>query len=486
MADRRVIAGGLVLTGPDWVPARRDLLVDAGRIVAVERPGSLDQVDARRHDAHDRLVVPGLINAHTHSHTLPFRGVARDWTLETSLLHGGWMGGERSEELAELCALLAATEMIASGATGVFDLVAQAGGPSAPGLIATARGYGRSGLRAVVAPMAADRSVHEAVPVIGDCCGIPAPGAQSEEILAACLEFVVGVAGMERVTAAVAPTIPAHCTPELMTGLHALAVDHELRMHLHLAESSPQAQAGRERFGHSITAELHRLGLLDDHLTAAHTIWVDQHDRELLAAAGVVVVTVPGSNLRLGSGVADTRALLDAGIGLAVGTDGANSADALDVLDASRLALLLPRVSANQPAAWPTVEEILDAATSGGAAACGWTDVGRITPGHAADLTFLDLSARAFVPANDVAHQLLSAARAADVTDVMVDGDWVYRDRAFGHDLATATDRFTELTAELHDRLAPVRAKAADEAVRAAGPLANKRRAGVHLVQRTP
>src|SRR5262245_44837173 len=95
---RLVVRGGLVLTGPDWVPAARDLLVDDAVIAAVGPPGAFAGADAAAHRADGRLVIPGLVNAHTHSHTLPARGAARDWTLETSLLHGGWLGAERSAE----------------------------------------------------------------------------------------------------------------------------------------------------------------------------------------------------------------------------------------------------------------------------------------------------------------------------------------------------------------------------------------------------
>ncbi|MEQ6903591.1 amidohydrolase family protein, partial [Nocardioides sp. YIM 152588] len=458
-----LLTGGVVVTGPGWVPVAADVLVDGGAIAAVGAPGSLDGGGhGERVDVSGRLLLPGLVNAHTHSHTLVARGAARDWTLEDSLLNGGWMSAARGAELAELSALLAATEMIASGATGAFDLMAQAGGPDVDGLLAAARGYARAGLRTVLAPMVADRSVHEAVPAIGECCGVPPAGSPAAEVVARCAAFAdalldeAPLGGL--VTPAVAPTILAHCTPELVAGLHTVAAERGLRVHTHLAESKPQALAGAERFGRSITAELDRLGVLDDRLTVAHAIWLSDADRDLLAAAGAVAVTVPGSNLRLGSGIADARATLAAGVRLAVGTDGANSADALDVLDAARLTALLARASTRPAAEWLTVEEVLTAATEGGAAACGWDRVGRIEPGWAADLALLDLGSRAFLPATDLANQALTAARAADVTDVMVAGRWVYRDRTFpGLDVAAAESRFRELAEELLAAAAPAR-----------------------------
>lgn len=476
-AERLVVAGGVVLTGPDWEPRARDLLVEDGSIAALREPGGFDGLDARRHPAGGRLVIPGLVNAHTHSHTLVARGIARTWTLEDSLLHGGWLGAARSAELAELSAVLAGAETLASGAVGVFDLIAQTGGPDLAGLHAAARGYARVGVRAVLAPMVADRSVHEAVPAIGACCGVPPAGLPAGEIVARARSFVETFPALDRVGPAVAPTILAHCTPELATGLHALAVEHGLRVHTHLAESKPQTLAGADRFGHSITRELARLGLLDDRLTAAHGIWLDGADRRLLAEAGAVVVTAPGSNLRLGSGVADTRALLSAGVRIAVGTDGANCADALDALDAARLTTLMSRVGERPAAEWLSVEETLDAATVGGASACGWPTVGRIAPGFAADLAFLDLRARGFTPANDLANQLLTAARACDVTDVMVAGSFAYRDRSVvGLDLAAATERFVELVAEWRERHGALLHHAGVEVRLAASALAELRR----------
>jgi cytosine/adenosine deaminase-related metal-dependent hydrolase len=466
-----MLTGGVVLTGPEWVPQRVDVRIEGDVIVAVGASLSgPDQVDVS-----GRLITPGLVNGHTHSHTLPSRGVARSWTLEDSLLNGSWMAAARSEELAELSALLAATEMIASGATGAFDLVAQTGGPDVAGLAAVARGYHRAGLRTVLAPMVADRTVHSGIPAIGDCCGIPDAGLPASDIVDRCRSFA-SLDLPPLVTAAVAPTILAHCSPALVDGLRDLASELDLRIHTHLAESKPQALAGAERFGHSITAELARVGLLTDRLTVAHGIWLSAADRALLASAGAIVVTVPGSNLRLGSGVANTRALLEAGVPLAVGTDGANSADALDVLDAARLTALLGRSGTSPSWTWLSVEEVLDAATVGGAAACGWSDVGRIEEGYAADLALLNLGSRAFLPANDLPNQLLTAARAADVTDVLVAGRWVYRNRTFPDlDLGHLFDRFRELCFALRASTASVREAATLDTALAAETIATLR-----------
>lgn len=483
MTGRTVIGGALVITGPAWEPAGADLLIEAGAIAAVEPAGTLAGVDAAHVRAADRIVIPGLVNAHTHSHTLVARGAARAWTLEHSLLNGAWMSAERSLELTELATVLMAAESVAGGATAVFDLVAQAPEPTVASLAATVAGHERVGVRAVVAPMVADRPVHPAMGL--SACGAPSAGGTEpdpglvERIIAVNRDFAASLAGHERVRAAVAPTIAAHTSEALVAGLDGVSRDHELRIHTHLAESKPQAAAGADQFG-SIAAELERRGVLDERLTVAHAIWLDHADTRRLADAGSVAVMVPGSNLRLGSGVADARGLRDAGVRLAVGTDGANSADAFDILDAVRLTSLLSRVDERRAERWLTVEEVLDAATVGGAAALGLGATGRIAVGQVADLTFLDARATAFRPALDLSNQLITAARAADVTDVMVAGEFVLRDRRSARvDLAAVRDRFDELVADFLDRTAPARRAAADHAHIHAAELAAARRAQV-------
>lgn len=478
--ERLVLHGGIVLTGPSWVPRSADLLVEGDVIAAIDDPGVFDGADARREELTGCLVVPGFVNAHTHSHTLVARGVARRWTLEVSLLNASWMGADRCRELTRLCALLAGAECLASGATGLFDLTAAGAIPDRDTIDSITEAYSTLGIRARIAPMVSDRSVHEAVPVIGACCGAGPAGAPTDAVVAACARLLDHPPGDRRVGLGLAPTIPTHCTTELMTGLRRLADGHGVPIHLHLAESKPQALSGRDRYRRSITAELAAIGMLDGPVTAAHAIWVDETDIGLLADAAASVVTVPGSNLRLGSGVAPVASLLAAGVGVGIGTDGANSADLLDVHDAVRLTNLLPRITTAEPSEWLSVEDTLDAATVGGARACGWSDTGRLVPGAQADLTAFDLSAAGFSPRNDLANQLLTAARAADVRHVMVAGRFRLRDRLVpGVDLAAARSRFCELTEEFLTGVRALRDLASRQAARSEQELGRLRRAPV-------
>lgn len=491
MSSRLLLVGGVVLTGPSWRPERLDVLVEDGVVAAVVAPGGLGRADGVRHDVSDRLVLPGLVNGHTHSHSRHARGMARDWTLETSLLHGGFLAAERREELTRLGATLTAVELLGSGCTGAFDLVGLADAGNLDGslttLAATAAGHAAAGLRAVVAPMLADRTVAESLaglPEVASACGGSGAGAGAaagaaarapgtDDVLAVARAWVGAGSGAAGVDVALAPTIPAQCSPRLLEGLRDLAVAHDVRLHTHLAESQPQADAARATYGRSVTGVLADAGLLGSGLTAAHAVWVDGDDLALLADAGAVLVTVPGSNLRLGSGVADVRAMLAAGLTVGVGTDGANSADAYDQLDAARLTALLCRATRHPASAWLTPAEVLEAATVGGAAACGWPATGRVSVGHAADLALLDLRAPSLQPPNDLANQVLTAARAADVRDVLVGGRWVLRDGApVSVDLTGATARYLDLVADLHERATDVRRRAGLAGDAVAAPVA--------------
>ena len=479
--DRLVLRGGIILSGPGWRPRPADLLIEGPLLAAVTEPGALDGVDAVHEDLSSCVLMPGLVNAHMHSHNMVARGMARDWTLEASLLNAPWMAGERSTELAGLCALLAGVECLASGAIGLFDLTAAGGIPAPEVVDAVAASYAELGLRARIAPMVADRTVHEAVPVLGACCGVTPGATPSESIVAACAALLSERTTRPEVDLALAPTIPTHCSTTLMTELRRLADRHGVPIHLHLAESRVQAISAAQRYRRSITAELAAIGMLDGPLTAAHTIWVDDSDIELLACAGVRVVTVPGSNLRLGSGVAPVSSLLTAGLTVGIGTDGANSADLLDVLDAARLTSLVSRLSTADPSDWLSVEDTLDAATIGGARACGWDGTGRLDPGSRADLIALDLSSAAFCPPNDLANQVLTAARAADVRHVMIGGRFRLRNGGvLGIDVVAARSRFCELAEEFLAGGVHERERAAKQLDVSSDRLARLRRQTLH------
>ena len=170
-----------------------------------------------------------------------------------------------------------------------------------------------------------------------------------------------------------------------------------------------QAIVGLQRYGKTLTAHLDSLGALGPHFTVAHGVWLDHDDMKRLGDHGASVAHNPGSNMRLGSGLADTRAMLDRGVNLGIGTDGASCSDNQNVYEAMRLASFVSKAQGPEWQRWLTAREAALAATGGSARALGFGDrIGRIAPGWKADLVLLDLDHPNWLPLNNPVNQLVA------------------------------------------------------------------------------
>jgi guanine deaminase len=436
-----ILSGGLVLRGDarGLRTERREVLVQDGRIAALLPESEAGPPEAEHICAADRLVIPGLVNAHTHGHGALGRGAVGDRVLlEMFLGAAGAINGGRGLDDKRLTAELSAAELIRRGCTACYDLFVELPGPTPEGLDAVAEAYAGAGLRAVVAPMMADRTLWQALPGLAEA--LPGPlRAQAVALatppfadsLAACRAMLRGWRqDRALVRPALAPTIPLHCSDAFLTGCRDLAAEHDVGLQTHLGETKTQAVIGLARYGRTLTAHLQALGLLGPRFSAAHGIWLDADDIARLAEAGIAgVAHNPMSNLRIGSGVAPARRLLEAGVNLGIGTDASNTSDGQNMFEATRLGAFLSRLADADPEGWLSAEEAFAAATTGSARILGFDRVGRIEPGWAADLVLLDLAAPHYVPLRDPLRQLVFAENAASVTDVMIAGRMVMRDR---------------------------------------------------------
>lgn len=451
-----LIAGGLVVVDADDDPRPRDILVRDGLIQALAEPGTATA--SERVEAAGCILIPGLINGHVHSSGNVVRSLSERWNLELQLNAGPAFRGEQLDREKYLTALVGAVEMVSRGCTACYDIFYEFPLPSPTGFNQVARAYRDVGMRAVVAPMVADRGIYDVVPGLLDALPEPArsrirnraPG-DWRGILAAIEAVLAGWDGGDLVGYAVAPTIPMHCSDDFLRESAAFARVNGVGFHTHLAESKVQAVYGRERYGRSITAHLQAIGVLGPAFTGAHAVWIDAEDARMLAGEGASVAHNPGANLRLGVGVADLTMMRDAGLTVAIGTDSRVCSDNLNMFEAARLASRLTRVHGYDHSRWLSAREIFRMATEGGAAALGQKGrLGRLAPGHAADIVFLDRGNTNWVPLVDIYNQLVHAEDATAVRHVMIGGRMVYRDRAFpGLDLPA---RFAEVQAA-SDRL---------------------------------
>ena len=411
-----VIRGGRLLDGDVHRGDAADILIEGDIICDVGRPGLAAPGGAEAVDAGDTLVLPGLVNAHTHGESSLAKGLGDRWTLEL-LLNASPMRrlGIRLED-KYLAAKLGAVEMVLNGCTACYDLYSEFPSPTAEGLAAVGRAYADVGMRAVVAPLMADRSFWQAIP--GLVGALPkhlraeverVAAAPADESLAACREALEGWPfDRDRVRPALAPTIPHHCADAFFRACRALADEFGVGIHSHLAESKVQAVVGLDKFGHTLAAHLDELGVVGPDFTAAHGVWLDDDDIRRLADKGATVAHNPTSNLRLGVGVARAQAMIDAGLNVGIGTDASSCSDGLNMFEAMRLANYLSRIQTPDPARWLTAEQTLALATRGSARALGFDGtIGALAPGFKADMVFLDLARIQYLPLNHAARQVV-------------------------------------------------------------------------------
>ncbi len=433
-ASALVIRNGLVLT-PGLEAEAVDLLVRGSTIVDIVPRGTPVGDDFRVVDMADRAIVPGLANAHVHGHgTLAKGRVEENWPLELFLNALPGLGANRTAHDKYLNGLVGAVEMIRRGCTSCFDLFFEFPKPSRDGLTALGQAYSDAGVRAVIAPMVADRTFYQAYPELLET--LPEPlRAEALELQMAPYEVSAESAAevfrdwpfdRDRIRPAIAPTIPLHCSDDFLVRCRDLAREFDIGLQTHLAESRVQAVTGLKRYGRTLTAHLHALGLLGPNFSAAHAIWLDDEDMGRLADSGSTVVHAPTSNMRFGSGLAQVRSLLDRGVTVGLATDGANSSDSLNMFEAMRVAAYASRVVTPDFDRWLGSAEIMAMATDGSAAAMGFGGrIGRIARGYEADLVFLDLSHINYVPLGELSRQVLFTENGAAVDSVMIAGRMV-------------------------------------------------------------
>ena len=306
-----VIRGGLVADAAHPLAEARDILVRDGVIVTIGPPGIAVPEGTAVFDASGLLLHPGLVNGHTHSHGFLGRGIGDRWTLELLLAASPWVSGGRTMDDIALSATIGAAELALKGCTAVLDMVGELPLPTEEGLDAVASAYDRVGLRAVIAPLVADRTLYQAIPPLAEAL----PGELREEVARlalppwertfdALVRLVRGWRWSGRgIGFGLGPTIPTHCDDAFLRACARLAGEHGLPLTMHVAESKVQAVIGGRTYGRSLVRHLDALGLIGPRFIAAHAIWLDDENRAILAARGASVIHNPSSNMKLGNGL---------------------------------------------------------------------------------------------------------------------------------------------------------------------------------------
>jgi 5-methylthioadenosine/S-adenosylhomocysteine deaminase len=403
-----------LLIMPRWVvpvePAGRVL---AGHAVAVSG-GRIEALLPRdealaRYPAHERVelsghvLIPGLVNAHTHAAMTLMRGMSDDLPLMRWLEDHIWPAEMQhmSPTLVRDGTLLACAEMLRGGVTCFNDMYFF---PEA----------------ALEAALAAGMRVSLGIIVIE----FPSAYASDpQDYLRKGLALRDASRDQPRVSFCLAPHAPYTVSDATFRQVATLAAELDLPIHLHLHETEDEVRRSRSEHGVRPLEMILRLGLVGPGLIAVHAVHLERHEIELLGSHACSVAHCPSSNLKLASGFSPVEALRRAGVNLALGTDGAASNNRLDLLQEMRSAALLAKAVAQDAEALPA-HAALRAATLGGAQALGLSAVtGSIETGKAADLVALDLERPELQPCYDPVSQLVYAAGREHVTHVWIDGE---------------------------------------------------------------
>ena len=411
---------------PGAVAVKGDSIVGVGNEEELRKEFSAQETI----DCSGKILMPGLINAHTHVPMTLLRGLADDLRLDVWLM-GYMMPVERefvSPEFVRLGTLLACAEQIRSGVTTFNDMyyfeedVAQAAADS--------------GMRAV--------------------CGqtvmkFPAPDAASyEDSLQMAREFIQRWKNHPLIVPAVAPHAPYTCTDEILQATAQLAKEFDVPLHTHLSETLFEVENMRNENGMPVIPYVKKQGLFEAKVIAAHCVHVDPGEIRSLHNAGAGVSHNPSSNLKLASGFAPVMKMLEIGLNVGIGTDGPASNNDLDMFEEVRLAAFIAKAVTNDPTSLPAPQALLMATRLGAQALHIGHLTGSIEPGKRADLIIVDVSplhnSPSFKRAPDNAYaQVVYAGKSTDVSDVMVNGKWLMRD----HRLLTLNEE--ELLAQAAD-----------------------------------
>ncbi|MGA9397712.1 MAG: amidohydrolase family protein [Anaerolineaceae bacterium] len=392
------------------------IAIKDGRIVAVGEQKVLEKKHTPKEsiDCKGRVVMPGLVNAHTHVPMTLLRGLADDLRLDV------WLNGyiwpvERefaTPEFVRLGTKIACAEMIRSGVTCFADMYFYES--------EVAQATADAGMRAVCS-----QSILK----------FPTPDARDyEEALAKTREFIKAWKGHPLIVPSIAPHSVYTTTPDILQRSAEMAIEFDIPLHTHISETALEVENMRDETGMPVVPYVKKQGLLEAKVLAAHCVHIDEGEIRTLVHANAGIAHNPSSNLKLASGIAPVKKMLDQGAKVGIGTDGPASNNDLDMFEELRLAAFLAKGSSGDPTALPA-RQTLEMATRLGAEAMHIGDItGSLEVGKAADLILVDLTPLHNSPnferdPNGAYAQLVYATHASDVSHVMVNGQWLMRDR---------------------------------------------------------
>ncbi len=405
-----VLENGLILCDPSTSePEIHSRTLISGDIIASLNTNEKINGSPQVVDCSNCLIIPGLVNCHVHSAMSMFRGLADDLPLETWLNQFIFPSEARhvSPEMVRLGSTLSTVEMALSGVTTVADAYFF--------MEEAALAVIDVGLRAVIAQGVLD---------------VPTPDAKEQGAWKErALDFFESVPSHPNITPALFCHSPYLCQPGTYTSAAQICKSNDVKLFSHVAETLTETKLIQAKYGVTPVELLNSFGVLDNSFVAVHCVHLTDRDVEILLDSQVGIVHCPESNMKLASGYARIQDLLDKGLNVGLGTDGAASNNNLDLFEEMRSASLLGKLVTQNPEAVNAMEA-LTMATIGGARVLGLDKViGTLSPGKQADIVVVDLSQPHLQPLYNPVSQLVYCARGSDVRDVVVAGKQIVRNR---------------------------------------------------------
>ena len=406
----RLLLTNCQILKPDWTVIEGYLGIDGDTICYIGEDNPQEEYD-RYKNLHGAIVMPGLINCHTHSPMVLMRGVGSNLPLQQWLFDTVFpIEDKLTAQDVAAGSRLALLEMIASGTTSFSDMYFFPW--------ETIAAVGASGLKANVCRCIQSFSPAE----------VPADNRQIPESLDLFRNFHMAHEGRIRVDFSIHAEYT--CQSQIVEAYSAICKEHGGRMHLHLAETAKEQQECIDKYGMTPAAWFEKLGTFDSPAAAAHCVALTEEDMQILKRHNVSVIHNPSSNMKLGSGFAPIRRMLDLGLNVTLGTDGAASNNNLNMFEEMHLAALLHN-GYHQDPTHITVQDVLSMATCNGAKLQGRSDTGVLEVGKKADLIAISVDAPHMCPNLDPAALLVYSAQGSDVCLNMVDGRILYENGEF-------------------------------------------------------
>ena len=420
----------------DGIIEQQNVVIEGGEIVCVTGERIEPDATTKRISGVNRLMMPGLISAHTHSPENFLKARIEAMPLEFWLFHLYRASVPFTPREIYLGAMIGALELLRTGATAVVDHFWVNGVMDEVALDAVMEAYRDVGIRAAVAPLVQDdHKINEMILKQAPDLAAGVYGASPQMTAAEYLRVLEAFfrkwhqAEGGRLKCLAGPAGPQWCSRQLMTGAMEIVERYDGGFHMHAEETKLQALSCRQFYGKSSIVHLEELGLLTDRTSLAHCVWVDAHDIDLIADADLTVVHNPVCNLRLGSGFAPIPLMVERGVHVALGCDGSASNDNQVMFDVMKTAALMHTVRDADYRRWLPAKKVLQMATIEGARVLRCAgQLGFIGPGALADIILLDITTPAFTPLNNPFRHLVYCETGSSVRTVLVGGQVVVED----------------------------------------------------------